>query len=269
MVPLLLLVAAIGAGAGAIAGEEERGTLELLLANPVSRTKVVLEKSVALVAEIAGLGFVLWLALLVGALLTSMDISAGHLAAATLSAVLLALAYGAIALLLGAATGEALARDRADRSRRRGRVSRQRPRAPRRRRSTGCRSSRPSTTTPWAIRCAKASRSRTWQCSSQSRSSRRRSRPGSSPGATSLLERRADLEEVLVELDLEVLHVGLIGERELVSEAWALDVDRVIAWRHVEVDQMEDGTLQVTTKVLVMSEFRAKLRALRRSRLRR
>jgi ABC-2 type transport system permease protein len=105
MVPLLLLVAAIGTGAGTIAGEEERGTLELLLANPVSRTKVVLEKAIALVAEIAGLGLVLWLALWIGALLANMDISAGHLAAATLSAVLLALAYGAIAILLGAATG--------------------------------------------------------------------------------------------------------------------------------------------------------------------
>ena len=105
MVPLLLLVAAIGTGAGAIAGEEERGTLELLLANPVSRTRVVLEKAVALGLELAGLGVVLWLALWVGAVATGMDISAWHLAAATLSAVLLALAYGAIAILLGAATG--------------------------------------------------------------------------------------------------------------------------------------------------------------------
>jgi ABC-2 type transport system permease protein len=31
MVPLLLLIAAIGAGSNAIAGEEERGTLDLLL----------------------------------------------------------------------------------------------------------------------------------------------------------------------------------------------------------------------------------------------
>ena len=105
MVPLLLLVAAIGTGAGSIAGEEERGTLELLLSNPVSRTKVVLEKTVALVAELAGLGLVLWLALWIGALLANMGISAGHLAAATLSAVLLALAFGAVAVLLGAATG--------------------------------------------------------------------------------------------------------------------------------------------------------------------
>jgi beta-exotoxin I transport system permease protein len=106
MVPLLLLVAAIGTGAGTIAGEEERGTLELLLANPVSRTKVVLEKTAALVLEVAGLGVVLWLALWVGALAADMDISAGHLAAATVSAVLLALAYGSIAILLGAATGK-------------------------------------------------------------------------------------------------------------------------------------------------------------------
>jgi ABC-2 type transport system permease protein len=105
MVPLLLLVAAIGTGAGTIAGEEERGTLELLLANPVSRTRIVLEKTLALVAEIAGLGVVLWLALWVGALLADMDISAGHLAAATVTAVLLAIAYGTIAILLGAATG--------------------------------------------------------------------------------------------------------------------------------------------------------------------
>jgi ABC-2 type transport system permease protein len=105
MVPLLLLVAAIGTGAASIAGEEERGTLELLLANPVSRTRVVLEKSAALALEVAGLGVVLWLALWIGALSVGMDISAGKLAGATLGAVLLALAYGAIAVLLGAATG--------------------------------------------------------------------------------------------------------------------------------------------------------------------
>jgi ABC-2 type transport system permease protein len=105
MVPLLFLVAAIGTGAGTIAGEEERGTLEVLLANPVSRTRVVVEKSAALALEIAGLGLVLWLALWIGALVVGMDISAGHLAAATLAAVLLAIAYGELAVLVGAASG--------------------------------------------------------------------------------------------------------------------------------------------------------------------
>ena len=51
MVPLLLLVAAIGAGARAIAGEEERGTMDLLLSNPIGRSRVVLEKGAAIVSS--------------------------------------------------------------------------------------------------------------------------------------------------------------------------------------------------------------------------
>jgi ABC-2 type transport system permease protein len=105
MIPLLLLVAAIGAGSRAIAGEEESGTLDLLLANPVSRSRVALEKLAALVAEVLALGIVLFMALVVGAHAVTLKTSAGHLAAATGSAVMLAVSFGAIAMLLGAATG--------------------------------------------------------------------------------------------------------------------------------------------------------------------
>ena len=105
MVPLLLLIAAIGAGSNAIAGEEERGTLDLLLSAPISRRRVVLEKFGALAAEAAGLGLVLWLSLVVGARTVGMDIGAGRLGGATLGAVLLAVAFGSIALLVGAAAG--------------------------------------------------------------------------------------------------------------------------------------------------------------------
>lgn len=105
MVPLLLVIAAIGAGARATAGEEESGTLDLLLANPISRRRLVLDKLAALAAEIATLALVLWLALLVGVEAIGMNISPGHLAAATFAAALLAFAFGAIALFLGAALG--------------------------------------------------------------------------------------------------------------------------------------------------------------------
>jgi beta-exotoxin I transport system permease protein len=105
MVPLLLLVAAIGAGARAIAGEEERGTLDLLLASPISRRRVALEKLGALAAEVVALGLVLWLALLVATSAVDMKIGAGDLAAATAAAVLLAFGFGAISLLVGCATG--------------------------------------------------------------------------------------------------------------------------------------------------------------------
>jgi len=105
MVPLLLLIAAIGAGSRAIAGEEESGTLDLLLSNPISRTRVAVEKLGALGAELVALGAVLLASLAVGAAAESMSISVGHLAAATLDAVLLALTFGAIAFLIGASTG--------------------------------------------------------------------------------------------------------------------------------------------------------------------
>lgn len=105
VVPLLLLIAAIGAGARATAGEEELGTLDLLLANPISRRRLVLDKLAALCAEVVVLALVLWLALVVGAGAVDMHISAAHLAAATATAALLAVAYGAIALFLGALLG--------------------------------------------------------------------------------------------------------------------------------------------------------------------
>jgi ABC-2 type transport system permease protein len=105
MIPALFLVATIGNGAGSIAGEEERGTLDLLLSAPLSRTRVAVEKLGAMVAEVAGLGLVLWLALWVGALAFGMNISAAHLGAAVIVLVVLAAAYGAISFMLAAATG--------------------------------------------------------------------------------------------------------------------------------------------------------------------
>lgn len=105
MIPLLLLVASIGAGARALAGEEERGTLDLLLANPVSRRRVLLEKLAGLVLEVVALGAVLWIALWIGARATDMKVSGAHLGAGSAAAVLLAVAFGALALFVGAASG--------------------------------------------------------------------------------------------------------------------------------------------------------------------
>lgn len=105
MIPLLFIVAALASGAGAIADEEERGTLDLLLSNPVTRRRVALEKLGAMAIELAGLGLVLWASLWLSELLVDLDVSAAHLAAATLNASLLAFSFGTIAFMLGAGTG--------------------------------------------------------------------------------------------------------------------------------------------------------------------
>ncbi len=105
MVPLLLIIAAVATGARGIAGEEEGGTLDLLLSLPVTRRRVAAEKLAATGLEVVVLGLVLLVSLWVGVRAVDMDLSIGHLAAAVLGAVLLAMGFGAIALLVGAATG--------------------------------------------------------------------------------------------------------------------------------------------------------------------
>jgi len=106
MVPLLFIAYAVGLGANAVAGEEEHGTLDLLLANPLPRWRVVLDKFVATAVLTLALGVALWLGLAVGAAAVDMDLHVGRLAAVTLSAVLLGLAFGALALAVGAGTGK-------------------------------------------------------------------------------------------------------------------------------------------------------------------
>jgi ABC-2 type transport system permease protein len=106
LVPLLLLIYAIGFGSAAIAGEEEQGTLDLLLANPLPRWRVVIDKFYAMVVATLALALCFWLGLVGGALAVQMEIGVGQITAATLSAVLLALVFGTLALALGCATGK-------------------------------------------------------------------------------------------------------------------------------------------------------------------
>jgi ABC-2 type transport system permease protein len=105
LAPLLFLFFTIGFGSGAIAGEEERGTLDLLLSNPVTRWRVVLEKFAAMVVATLSLAITLWLGLAIGAVIVNMNISLVHLAEATLSCTLLGLVFGTLALMMGCIRG--------------------------------------------------------------------------------------------------------------------------------------------------------------------
>ena len=55
VLPVMLLVFAVGVAAWAVAGDEAAGTLELLLANPVSRARVAAERAGALLVLLAAL----------------------------------------------------------------------------------------------------------------------------------------------------------------------------------------------------------------------
>ncbi|MEU5261985.1 ABC transporter permease subunit [Amycolatopsis sp. NPDC021455] len=109
MGPMLLLIYAITTGAAGIAGEEDRHTLELLMANPVSRTRVALEKLGALVAGTVLLGSVTGLALVLEGRLAGLTLPVGNVAAAMLHMTLLALVFGALAAAIGGLTGHGTA----------------------------------------------------------------------------------------------------------------------------------------------------------------
>jgi ABC-2 type transport system permease protein len=106
VLPLLFIIFTVAGGSGAIAGEEARGTLGLLLATPVARWTVVVHKFGAIAVATLALGVVLWVALVVGAAAVDMEIGSVRLAAATLSSVLLGIAFGGVALALGCARGD-------------------------------------------------------------------------------------------------------------------------------------------------------------------
>ena len=105
VVPLLVLAITLTGAAGATAGEEERGTMELLLANPIPRWRVVLEKFAAVGVLSGALCVGIWIALGITAGLSAIDIRLDRVAAAMASAWLLGMVVGAAALALGAVTG--------------------------------------------------------------------------------------------------------------------------------------------------------------------
>jgi ABC-2 type transport system permease protein len=100
--PLVLFIFAIGAGSGAVAGEEEKGTLDLLLAHPLRRRDYVLQRILALTVLVAGLGIALLAAVALGSALVGLEIAFGRLVAATVSVTLLALFVGSLSLVIGA-----------------------------------------------------------------------------------------------------------------------------------------------------------------------
>ncbi len=107
LLPILLLVFAIGLGAWSMAGDEEAGTLELLLSNPVSRVRVALERSGALAVELAAVTAVAGFGLVALAPFTGLTKGPGseRILDAALATGLLALTFAAAAFAVGAATG--------------------------------------------------------------------------------------------------------------------------------------------------------------------
>ena len=105
MAPIAVALVAGAVGARSLAGEERDRTMGLLLANPVSRRSIVLQKAFALVVHAAVVGVALFLGVVGGSILGGLGMSIVNVGAASLQVTLLGTMFGAVALAISAATG--------------------------------------------------------------------------------------------------------------------------------------------------------------------
>lgn len=107
--PMLLTIFGIGLGASCIAGDEGEGTLELLLANPVSRRRVASQRYLVLVALVMFLAAVaavttVALAALIGGSMGRL--SSLHIIEAMFGSACLALFHASVAFAIGCVIGK-------------------------------------------------------------------------------------------------------------------------------------------------------------------
>jgi ABC-2 type transport system permease protein len=102
MLPLILSMYAVGLGASLLAREEQSGTLELLLARPVSRTRVLLAKAAAGVILVGIVGLAGLLTTVMLAQVVDISVSGGDIVFTTLIAWLFSLILGGLAFALTA-----------------------------------------------------------------------------------------------------------------------------------------------------------------------
>jgi ABC-2 type transport system permease protein len=105
LAPIVLIAFAVAVAARSLAGEEESGTLSLVLTHTVGRRRLVLQKYAALVVVVVALGAVFWLSLTVATAIAGTPVGAADLAQAFLSLTLLGLAIGSVTYAVSGATG--------------------------------------------------------------------------------------------------------------------------------------------------------------------
>ncbi|GAC1541971.1 MAG: hypothetical protein NVS2B7_14890 [Herpetosiphon sp.] len=98
--PVLLSIWLILAGARMVRGEEERGTLDILLATPCSRRRIILEKLLALAVAVLCVALLIAVGIMIGEPLAHIEVNAGRALLTGLNLGLLAFFFAMVALLI-------------------------------------------------------------------------------------------------------------------------------------------------------------------------
>jgi ABC-2 type transport system permease protein len=100
MLPVIVGIFAVIVGSGLIAGDEERGRLDLILSHPVGRTAFFFGRLLAFIGATIAILFVAWLGFCLPLIWSDMEIGWGQMALPFLPLLAQLLIYGTLALLL-------------------------------------------------------------------------------------------------------------------------------------------------------------------------
>ena len=93
-VPIVFASIGIMFGSGAIGKEEESGTLELLLASPISRRRIILEKAFGFSIQTAIISVATWLGVATGSIIFTFSVNLSNVFLAISSGWLVSLVFG-------------------------------------------------------------------------------------------------------------------------------------------------------------------------------
>ncbi len=100
LAPIILGIFAVIAGSGLLVADEERGTLDLVLAHPISRTGLFAGRALALLVALLAILVIGWLGFVLFLPFSGLEVGLGDLAAAMLTLGATQLFFGALALLM-------------------------------------------------------------------------------------------------------------------------------------------------------------------------
>jgi len=104
VLPLIMLLLAVGYGAASLAGQDEDGTLCLLATLPLRRRSLVAEKAGAMAVQAAGLAAVVAACVIAGRPF-GVDVSVGHVVSVSAATFFMGLDFGLATMAVGALSG--------------------------------------------------------------------------------------------------------------------------------------------------------------------
>jgi ABC-2 type transport system permease protein len=105
MLPLFFIIFNTLFASGAIATEEKKGQLDLILSTPIPRWKFLLEKFVAMLIFNLILGFISFLGIWLGAIVVDASLNMWHVAAVSISLIGLGIFFGGLGICASGVTG--------------------------------------------------------------------------------------------------------------------------------------------------------------------